>query len=138
MIHVMIADDNDYVRRSLRSILETTPDMRVTSEAASCSTLIETLRFKNEADVLLLDISMQGESGIAVISEIRVLRPDLRILVLSGYESGVYASQALKAGSNGYAEKTSSPEELIRAIRMVYNGEEYVPPIRTQRDIELM
>jgi two-component system invasion response regulator UvrY len=126
MINVMIADDHILLRRGIRSILDATSDMRIIEEAGDSAELVEKLSQKKEIQILLLDITMPGRSGIDMIQQIRSIRPDLRIIILSGHEDEQYAIRALKTGCNGYVIKSGSPEELIDAIGKVANGEKYI------------
>jgi DNA-binding NarL/FixJ family response regulator len=126
MINVMIADDHVMFRRGIRRILDETPDMRIIDEAGDRCELVEKLATEVRVHILLLDISMPGISGIDVLSQVRLLRPDLPILVLSMYTEEQYAIRAIKSGCKGYLVKTSSPEELVIAITKVYRGERYI------------
>jgi two-component system, NarL family, invasion response regulator UvrY len=126
MINVMIADDHAMFRRGIKSILETTSNMRIVDEANDGSELIEKLSQKKHFHVLLLDISMPGRSGIDLIAQIHAIRPELAILMLSMHEEEQYAVRALKTGSSGYIAKASPPEELIEAIVKVSMGEKYI------------
>jgi two-component system invasion response regulator UvrY len=126
MINVMIADDHAMFRRGIKSILETTANMRIVDEANEGSELIEKLSQKKHIHVLLLDISMPGRSGIDLIAQIHLIRPELPILMLSMHEEEQYAVRALKTGSSGYIAKASPPEELIDAIVKVSMGEKFI------------
>jgi DNA-binding NarL/FixJ family response regulator len=125
MIGVFVADDHAVVRRGVRQILEDAPDMVAAGEA---STGRETLRAvgKHDYDVLVLDIAMPDGSGLEVLRQLRTLKPDLRVLILSMYPERQYAVRALKAGAAGYLTKESAPDELVTAIRKVAQGGKYV------------
>jgi len=127
MIKVLIADDHAIVRKGLKQILLEIPDMCVEGEAASAQ---ETLRKvqQNHYDVLVLDILMPDRSGFVIIKEIKHLRPDLPILVLSVYSEDQYAVRVLKSGAAGYLTKECVPLELVGAIRKVVNGGKYISP----------
>jgi two-component system invasion response regulator UvrY len=81
---------------------------------------------EDDYDVLLLDISMPDGSGLEVLHELRTLRPELRILILSMYPERQYAVRALKAGAAGYLTKESAPDELVVAVRRVAKGGRYI------------
>jgi two-component system invasion response regulator UvrY len=126
MINVMIADDHVMFRRGIKSILETTTNMRIVDEAGDGTELLVKLAGKTRIHVLLLDISMPGRSGIDLVGEIHTVRPDLPILILSMHEEEQYAIRALKSGCLGYVAKSSPPDELLDAIRKVSMGEKHI------------
>lgn len=121
----MIADDHAVVRRGLRQILHDEPDLRIVAEATNAQEVLELLR-KKPCDVMLLDITMPGKSGIEVLEDIKLEHPKLHVLLLSMHPEGQYAIRALRSGAAGYITKEAAPEELVRAIRKVYCGGKYV------------
>jgi two-component system invasion response regulator UvrY len=125
MIKVFIADDHAVVRRGVRQILEESADMAVVGEAATGR---EALRAVSEiaCDVLLLDIALPDISGLEVLTQLRGLKPELQILILSVYPEKQYALRALKAGAAGYLTKDSLPEELLTAVRQAAGGGKYI------------
>jgi len=125
MIKVFIADDHAIVRRGLKQIISETPDMLIAGEASSGEELLENV-FKKHYDVVLLDISLPGRSGIEVMKQLRRGKSKLPVLMLSIYPEEQYAMRALKAGASGYLTKESAPEELVAAIRKIYHGGKYV------------
>ena len=127
MIRILIADDHEVVRRGLKQILAETPDMIVTDEAVQGEEVLDKVNCK-AFDVVLLDISMPGKSGLDVLKQLRSIRPQLPVLVLSIYPEEQYAIRVLKAGASGYLTKESAPEELISAIRKVSSGRKYITP----------
>jgi DNA-binding NarL/FixJ family response regulator len=122
---VIIADDHAIVRRGLRQILEHEADIAVLEEASSTDELLERLA-DAQYDVLVLDISMPGRSGLDVLPEIRRRYASLAVLILSVHPEDQFAIRCLKLGASGYLNKESAPEELVRAIRRVRNGRRYV------------
>lgn len=127
MIRILIADDHEVVRRGLKQILAETSDMAVTDEASNGEEVLDKVNSK-AFDVVLLDISMPGKSGLDVLKQLRSIRPQLPVLVLSIYPEEQYAVRVLKAGASGYLTKESAPEELISAIRKVSSGRKYITP----------
>lgn len=127
MIRILIADDHTIVREGLKQILAETPDMIVADEARNGQEVLNKV-WKNEYDVVLLDISMPGRSGLDVLKQLKGERPKLPILILSMYSEEQYAMRALRAGASGYMTKESAPDELIEAIRKVSQGRKYVSP----------
>jgi two-component system invasion response regulator UvrY len=125
MIRVLVADDHAVVREGLKKILARTDDLVVTGEAGRGEEVLA-LAGKNDYEVLLLDITMPGRSGLDLVKQLKVLKPDLQILMLSVHSEEQYAIRALKAGAAGYLVKESAPEELIAAIRTVAGGRKYV------------
>lgn len=125
MIDLLIADDHALFREGLRQILSDQPDISVCGEAVDGDSLLKQLR-ERQCGVLVLDISMPGHNGLGLIGEIRALRPDLPILVLSMHQEQQFAVQAIRAGANGYVTKASSSGELLEGIRRVARGGLYV------------
>ena len=125
MINILIADDHAVVRKGLRQILTETPDLRVLDEAVDGEDVLEKVK-KKSYDVIVLDISMPGMSGIDVLKRLNTEYPDLPVLVLSIYSEDQYALRVLKSGASGYLTKESAPGELVSAIRKVAKGGKYV------------
>jgi two-component system, NarL family, invasion response regulator UvrY len=125
MIKVLITDDHPVVRRGIRQILEDTDRISLVEEAANGKELIQKLN-ENQFDVILLDISLPGRSGLELISEIRKFQSSAGIIMLSIHSEEIYALKALKLGASGYLTKNSAPEELVAAIIKVSKGERYI------------
>jgi len=125
MIKLLIADDHTIVREGLKQILADTPDIAVVGEASSGQEIIKRVG-AIDYDLILLDISLPGMSGLDVLKQIRLLKPSLPILILSMYPEEQYAIRALRAGASGYLTKESASEELINAIRKVARGRKYI------------
>ncbi len=125
MIRVLIADDHAVVREGIKRILADTEDISVTGEATDGP---ETLAMASQGawDIVLLDLSMPGSSGIETLKLVRKQNPYLPILVLSIHPEDQYAVRALSAGASGYIQKTSPPSDLVAAIRTVAKGRRYV------------
>ncbi len=126
MINVMIADDHALFRRGIRAIFETTATVRIVEEAGNGAELVERLSRRSDLHVLLLDITMPGKSGIDLLRQIRSIKPELPVIVLSGHDNEQYAIRALKSGCSGYVVKSGPPEELVNAIMKVAKGERYL------------
>ncbi len=125
MIRVLIADDHAIVRKGFQQIVNETPDMRVVGEASNGQEILEKVR-ELDCDVLVLDISMPRFSGLESLREIRYLRPDLPVLILSMHSEDQYAIRSLKAGAAGYLNKETAVDELVGAIRKVVSGGKYL------------
>ncbi|MEI6049907.1 MAG: response regulator transcription factor [Bacteroidota bacterium] len=125
MIRVLITDDHPVVRRGIRQILEDEEKISLIHEAGNGKELLDKLNGQMY-DVILLDISLPGRSGLDLIHQIKKTQPSAAILMLSIYSEDVYAIKALKYGASGYLIKTSAPEELLSAIYKVSKGERYI------------
>lgn len=121
MIRVLVADDHSIVRDGLKRILAATPDLQVTGEAAGGDEALALVR-ANDYDVVMLDMSMPGLSGIDLIKRLKLEKPKLRILVLSMHGESQYAARVLKAGAAGYLSKDSAAGVLLNALRKIAAG----------------
>ncbi len=127
MIKILIADDHAIVRGGLKQIIATTDDIVVTGEAAQGSEVVDKLRIC-EVDLLLLDMTMPGISGVDLIRRVRVEQPVLPVLVLSIHNEAQVVSRALRAGATGYVTKDSDPDVLLAAIRKLAAGGRFIDP----------
>jgi DNA-binding NarL/FixJ family response regulator len=125
MIRVVIADDHTIVREGLRQLLQASVDFDVVSEARDGHEVMQRVR-ELDFDVLLLDMSMPGKSGMELIKQVKSERPKLRILVLSMHQEHQYAVRAIKAGASGYLTKESASSQLAAAIRKVACGGAFI------------
>lgn len=128
MIKIIIADDHPIIRSGLKQVIETTADIMVVGVAADGHEVLERIR-GSDADLLLLDMTMPGLSGVDLIQHICVETPSLPILVLSMHNEVQIASRALRAGACGYLTKDSDPEVLLAAIRKVARGGKTIDPL---------
>ncbi len=126
MIRILVADDHAIVRRGLVEVVSEAYDMEVTAEAATGDEVLG-LAVRQEFDVVVLDISMPGRSGLDALAQLRRVRPELAVLVLSVHPEEQYALRVLRMGAAGYVCKDRAPEELVRAIRTVARGRRHVP-----------
>jgi DNA-binding NarL/FixJ family response regulator len=125
MIRVVIADDHQILRDGLKQLLLAAGDLDVVGEASDGHEVIERIRAL-DVDVLLLDLSMPGKSGMELIRQVKTERPKLRILVLSMHEEHQYAVRAIRAGASGYLTKESAASQLVAAIRKVAAGGAFI------------
>jgi DNA-binding NarL/FixJ family response regulator len=125
MLRVLIADDHAVVRQGLKDILKEIPELGTTGEAVNGQDALEKLR-ASDWDLLLLDVSMPGLSGLEVLREVKHERPTLPVLVLSMHPEDQFAVRLLKAGAAGYLTKETAPDELIQAVRKIMSGGKYV------------
>ena len=126
-IRILIADDHPVLRKGIRTLVESEPDMQLVGEAADGVGAVE-MAAQLDADVILMDLVMPVKSGIDAIKEIKAADPDARILVLTSFADDDKVLPAIKAGALGYILKVSAPQELIQAIRDVYRGEPSLQP----------
>ena len=132
MIRVVLADDHRMVRAGLKELLADTGDIEVIGEATNGHEVMARVRDLS-FDVLVLDMSMPGRSGIELIRQVKAEKPALRVLVLSMHSEEQYAVRALKAGASGYLTKDGAADELVTAIRRIAGGGAYVTPETAQR-----
>jgi two-component system, NarL family, invasion response regulator UvrY len=127
MIQILIVDDHAILRRGLQEILEREfRDVRIGGAGTAEEAL--TQLDSEKWDLVILDITMPGRSGVDVLRNLKALRPKLPVLVLSMHPEDQYGKRVLKAGASGYMNKESAPEELIKAVRKLLSGGRYVSP----------
>jgi len=131
MIRILVADDHAMVRKGLIQLLERQPDMGEFGEAATAREALERVR-SAEWHIVVLDIALPDRSGLDVLRDIRELRPQLPVLLLTMYPEDQLALQALRAGATGYLTKDAAPEELVKAIRWILAGHKYLSPTMAQ------
>ena len=127
MIKIVIADDHAIVREGLKRIVGSIADMEVFAEAADGTEVMARVR-ELDFDVLVMDLSMPGRSGMELIKLVHAEKPRLRILVLSMHQELQYAVRSIKSGASGYLTKESAPAQLEQAIRKIAAGGAYVTP----------
>ena len=125
MIRILVADDHPIIRKVLKQIIEETSDIIVEEEASNGYEVLEKIQKKN-FDVIILDLAIPGINGLDVLKQLKKIKPELPVLILSMYPEEQYAVRVLKAGASGYLTKESAPEELVRAIRKVKNRGKYI------------
>jgi two-component system, NarL family, invasion response regulator UvrY len=127
VIRVLIADDHAILRGGLKEILVRHLEGAVCGEAENARQALAQVQ-RHPWDVLILDITMPGRSGLDILGDLKMVQPKLPILVLSAHPEDQYAKRVLKAGAQGYLRKESAPEELIQAVRKLLAGSRYVSP----------
>lgn len=125
MINVLVADDHALIREGLKKTLSGEPDMAVVGEATNVAELFQQLE-RLTVSIILLDITMPGESGLDALKELRQKYPHVPVLILSFHPEHRFAVRALKAGAAGYITKQSATEELVQAVRKIVGGGKYV------------
>ena len=127
MTRILIADDHTIVRDGLRRILEGAPGFQIAGEAVDGDEVMLRVR-EGGFELLLLDMSMPGKSGIELIKWVKTTRPELTVLVLSMHQEEQYAVRAIRAGASGYVTKESASALLVAALRKVAEGGLYISP----------
>ena len=125
MIRILIANDHPLVREGLKTILREHCDMEVCCEATEYGELIQ-LCSQHHHDIVVMDISMSGKSGLDALKELRDNFPDIHVLVLSMHPEERFAVRAIRTGARGYLSKESAPQQLVTAIRKVAAGGRYI------------
>jgi DNA-binding NarL/FixJ family response regulator len=126
-IDVLLVDDHTIFRSGLKRLFLDEPDLRVADEARNGNEALDKVRGRR-FDIVVLDINMEGRSGLEVLAAMRAELPRLPVLMLSMYPEQQYALVAIQAGANGYIAKDAEPDELLRAIRRVAAGGQYLSP----------
>jgi two-component system invasion response regulator UvrY len=127
LIRILIADDHAILRRGLKEILLREFGSVEWGEAGDAQQVLSQVQ-KRDWNVLILDVTMPGRSGLDILKDLKGLRPKLPVLVLSVHPEAQLGKRALKAGASGYMNKESAPEELIKAVRKLLAGGVYVSP----------
>jgi DNA-binding NarL/FixJ family response regulator len=137
VIKVLIADDHAILRRGLKEILQRELDEVTCGEAENAQHVLNEVR-RQAWDLVILDITMPGRSGLDLLSDLQRSHPEIPVLVLSMHAEDQYAERVLKAGASGYMNKESAPEELIKAIQKVLAGGHYVSETLAERLAEAL
>lgn len=127
MIRIGIVDDHAVVRAGLKDFFSTTVDFRVVGEGSTGREAID-LVAKTEMDVLVMDLTMPGQSGMESLALIRSKAPNVGVLILSGHPESQYAVNVLRHGAAGFLNKDCDPEQIINAVRVVALGRRYISP----------
>ena len=125
MIKILLADDHTLVRKGIIQILLDVPELDSVDEADDGMEALKKVG-NNTYDIVLLDISLPGRSGLEVLKQIKLMKPDLPVLMLSMHPEEQYAVRSIRAGASGYMTKGSAPDELLKAIRKVAKGGRYI------------
>lgn len=131
MINIIIVDNHVLVRKGIRALLVSQPDLNVVAEAGTYAEALEQLQ-THRADVVIFDIAMPvsnpGQDSLDLIAQVRAVQPHAHTVVLTMHTESEYAARALKAGAHGYLTKDVTPELLISAIRRVVTGALFLSP----------
>ena len=133
MIKILLVDDHAIVREGIRRIIDDTTGITVSAEASTGQEALD-LIWKEKYDLVILDISMPEKNGLQTLKEIKKHDAKLPVLMLSMHAEEQYAMRAIKAGASGYLTKETASEQLVSAIRKIYDGRKYI----SQRVAELL
>ena len=134
-ITVLLADDHRILREGVRSLLEKAQDIEVVGEASEGGEAVAKAQALSP-DIVLMDITMPGMNGLEATRQIKALRPNTRVLILSMHESNQYISQFLRSGASGYVLKDTAASELVGAIRAVFQGDAFLYPSIARKLLE--
>jgi DNA-binding NarL/FixJ family response regulator len=137
MIRVLIADDEPLMRAGIKAILGTADDIELVAEAGDGREALQIVR-ERRVDVAVLDIRMPRMDGLACARELKVVAPSVRVVMLTTFGEDENIVRALSDGAAGFLLKDSAPEELLRAVRAVHNGEAYLSPMVTSRVVGMV
>ena len=122
---LFIVEDHPVVRAAYHRMINRESDLEIVGETDNGSDALDMIA-SVRPDLVLIDISLPGMSGITLITHLRSLYPDMPMMIISGHEEALYAKHALQAGAKGYLVKTGLAEVMIEAIHQVLNGEVYI------------
>jgi DNA-binding NarL/FixJ family response regulator len=124
---ILVADDHPIVRSGLKKIIDAQPDMEVAAEAEDGAEAVKK-GLADDIDLAILDVSMPKTTGIQAAAELHKRRPDLRLLMLSMYDSEQFLFESLKAGASGYVLKSDADHDIVEAIRQTMRGQSFLYP----------
>lgn len=122
---IYIVDDHALIRRGLTTLISAEPDMEICGQAEDASTALQEI-IRLQPDLLTVDISLKGNSGLELIKNVKAFNPKIQILVLSMHHESIYALRVLKAGARAYVMKQDVISKVVEAIRRIRNGHLYV------------
>jgi two-component system invasion response regulator UvrY len=127
MNRIILADDHSFIRLGLIQILKDEYPSVEIKEVSDGESLIKEV-IQNDWDLVISDLDMPGRSGLEALEQIKLIKPDLPVLILSIYTEDLYAVRVLKAGASGYMNKNAAPYELITAVQRILLGRKYITP----------
>ena len=133
---ILIVDDHPMTRAGLTHLINHQGDTEVCGEAEDAAQALDLLAM-SQPDLILIDITLPDKSGLELIKDVKAIRPDLAILVISMHDESLYADRVLRAGARGYITKHEGGEKLIGAIRHVLNGKIYVSESMSSHILEM-
>ncbi|HWC61146.1 MAG TPA: response regulator transcription factor [Verrucomicrobiae bacterium] len=132
---VLIVDDHPMMRQGLAQLIDNEPDLKVVAEADTGGQGLDIV-VKEKLDLALIDISLPDKNGLELIKDLRAVKPELPILIVSMHDEALYAERVLRAGARGYIMKQEGGKKLLQAIRQVLTGQIYVSEKMSARILE--
>jgi DNA-binding NarL/FixJ family response regulator len=132
---ILIVDDHPVFREGLACLIDREPDLKVCGQANHASQALEAVP-RLKPDLVLVDIALPGRNGLELVKDLRVLHPELDMLVISMHDETLYAERVLRAGAQGYIMKQEGPEKMLRAIHDVLNGRVTVSEAVSKRALD--
>ena len=132
MIRVLIVDDHPVLRQGLMQVIDEEPDLVACGEAEDAEGALAQLDAANP-DLAVVDLSLNGRSGLELVRDMKARRPSTAVLVYSMYDEALYAERAIRAGASGYVMKRESIDEVLAAIRQILRGHVYLSPAASTR-----
>jgi two-component system response regulator NreC len=130
-IRVLLVDDHTIVREGLCALLELSPEIEIVGEAGNGNEALE-IAGKHKIDIVLMDLSMPGMSGLEATLALCKEFPEIKIIILTQYSDEEHVFSILEAGAHGFLNKSAASSELVTAIRSVYRGDSYLSPSATK------
>ena len=127
VIRILVADDHPIVRSGLRKVLDAQPDLEVVAEAADGAQAVEKA-LAEDVHLAILDVSMPRLTGIQAAAELARRKPELRVLMLSMYDSEQFLFESLRAGASGYVLKSDADQDIVEAVRQTMRGQSFLYP----------
>jgi DNA-binding NarL/FixJ family response regulator len=131
---MLLVDDHPLFRAGLAMALGSEPDLEVVGEASTAAEALELVR-QLPVDIVIIDVLLRIASGVSLVSEIKAIRPNCKVLGLSVLDEPAIIATMLRAGASGYALKTQEPSDITDAIRTVLTGGCYLPPLVSSRNV---
>jgi DNA-binding NarL/FixJ family response regulator len=133
---LLIVDDHPMMRTGLAQLIDNEPDLEVAAEAGNARQALDAV-IKLKLDLILLDISLPDKSGLELIKDIRAVKPEATVLVVSMHDESLYAERVLRAGARGYIMKQEGGKKFLQAIRRVLDGGMFVSEKMSSRILEI-
>ncbi|TAK64977.1 MAG: response regulator transcription factor [Bacteroidetes bacterium] len=132
MVRILIVDDHTIVREGIKYVLKNYPDIYIAGEASNGQEALQKIT-SEEYDVIVLDISLPGKSGLDVLKDIKRTKPKLPVVILSMHPEDQFGVRLLQAGASGYITKDRPPDEFVTAIRKACSGGKYLSPTLAEK-----
>jgi len=132
---ILVVDDHAIVREGLTLLINQEPDLHVCAEAENAEEALDAIA-KEQVDLAIVDISLEGTNGVELTEKIKSKCPHLPVLILTMHDEASYAKRAFQAGAGGYITKHEAAETIITGIRLMLSGKEYVSETMTQKILE--